>query len=877
MTETQGRWRWTTVARLAPWLLVGGLVLFHAANNWIWLTDNVTWTGWDELRHLAWSLNYAHLLSRFSIHSLFEVAVSDPIRPPFFSASAAIMYGLFGRTADVATMVNVIYMAVVLAATYGVGRRWGGRRLGLVSVALLAFFPMFYAMSRYFYMEFALAALATLTVYLLLATDGFRRRGLSLLFGLSLGLGLLTTRTFVVYVAGPLVVALLSSRVVSLAWQRLKQRPRLYWTRLILALLGGLAVAALWYLPNRETVRALTLGDALFFVWWILASLAIYSLMLASHPLSNVLAAGFLAAGLASTWYLARIEFVQRVGLYGFGINDPRGRMTSLGSLDTYLYYVRKLANEHLSLVTFVVLVALLIVAVLVVLFRQKSVKRALQHVRPEGWMVLTWIGGAYAVFTLSIYHETRAFTPVLPAIALLMAAAFSKLPWRRVRLGLLALVLAFSLVQFFVLSYEPVNRLLPPRTFNLPIWGQTSLFARGADIQLPDEGPTDRGYWIQPDVLARMEQRRQALGRETLSLGLLVNTSQINFGSFNYLILTEYPDLRVATPISGVAPSRFLFSHDYVAVGRVSEGMDHSQADVVQAIGDDSSGLFAQAFAEETTYHLPDGDTVRLYRQRYPLPTGYPVEYVTHLAEQLDDQTRAGDAILLTPRELGGAFISTYGGPATVYLVPDTVDELAAIAAQHRRVFLVLGDSQAGEVQTFAQEWLNRCGFWASHEWADSLQVLTYGTTETPPAATPAVQSHALLGGQIELLGFDLPPADWHPGEIVPLTLFWQRRTSVKEEYGVFVHLVNASGHLVAQTDSPPVGGFRPTTEWRSEEIVVDRHGLPLPTALPPGKYELRVGMVSPTSGERLPLVGADGQATGDSISLGSLAVASP
>jgi hypothetical protein len=76
--------------RLAPWLLIGGLVLFHALNNWLWLAENVTSTGWDQPRHLAWSLNYAHMLEKPALGSLFDVMTSDPIRPPLFAASAAI-------------------------------------------------------------------------------------------------------------------------------------------------------------------------------------------------------------------------------------------------------------------------------------------------------------------------------------------------------------------------------------------------------------------------------------------------------------------------------------------------------------------------------------------------------------------------------------------------------------------------------------------------------------------------------------------------------------------------------------------------------------------------------------------------------------------
>lgn len=868
---------------LAPWLVVAGLVLFHAVNNWLWLLENVTWTGWDKARHLAWSLHYNYLLGHFSIRSLFQIMVSDAIRPPFFAASASVMYALLGRSADVATMVNVIYMAIALAATYALGRRWGGengRSQGLVSVLLLASFPMFYAMSRHFYIEFALTAMVALTVLLLLATNGFRRRGMSLLFGLSLGLGMLTKRTFGVFAVGPVIVVVLASGLIPMAWQRLKRRPKLYWGKALLAWLVGLALAALWYLPNREMVKTLILGDALFFIWWTLAALAIYFVALPAAPLANAFAAFFLGAGLASVWYLAHVEFVDRVALYAYGVDDPRGRALRLNDPDTYLYYVRKLVNEHLSLLLFGILVAILVVAIVVVLRRQKSIWKALRQIRLEGWTVLAWIVGAYLLLTFSIYDESRAFTPVLPAVALLMGAAFAKLPWRRLRLGLLSLALIFGLLQFCVLSYEAANRLLPPRTFDLPIWGRTGVFAQSVYIQLPDEGQTDRRYWIQPDVLARLERRRIELGRDNLSLGLFINTRQINFGSFNYLILTGYPNLRVDSPIADLDESTaypLLFAYDEVLIGPMDEGVTRPQIDLLQTILADPANLFAQAFELETGYLLPDGDTVYLYRQSHPLPADYPVEYVANLADQLDGETRSGDAILLTPPALVYPFVAHYEGAATVYLALHTEAEMTAIAARHRRLFLVVGDTAAGEAQGLAQDWLNQHAFRASHRWADSLQLITYGLVAGQPAATPGVEVGARLADSIRLGGYDLPAHSWPAGGIVPLTLFWQRLAPIAEDYQVFVHLLGADGRVVAQTDCGPVGGLRPTSGWQEGETVVDRHGLPLPDALPPGEYELRLGLYRPAGGDRLPVVSAAGQALGDSISLGPLTVTSP
>jgi 4-amino-4-deoxy-L-arabinose transferase-like glycosyltransferase len=877
-SERQASW----LARLVPWLVIGGLVLFHATNNWSWLSENVTSTGWDKPRHLARSLSYTDMLSPVTVQSLFGMMISDPVRPPLFPASAGIMYRLFGYTADVATMINVLYMAIALAATYGIGRRWGGRRPGLVAAILLALFPMFYSMSRYFYLEFALTAMVALTVYLLLATDSFQRRGMSLFFGLSLGLGLLTKRTFAIFAVGPVLAVVLTSGLLPALWQRLKQRPKLYWKNAIIALAGGLIPAAIWYLPNREAVQTLLLGDLLFLFWWALAALAIYFATLPSAPLSNSLAAFFLAAGLSSTWYLARIEFLQRVALYGYGIDDPRGRTLSLASIDTYLYYLRKLGNEHLSLVFMAVFAIVLLAAMTVYLRRHRSFRAALHHVRPEGWVVLAWAGGSYTLLTLSIYQETRAFTPALPAVALLFAAALFTLPWQKLRLALLILLLVFGLVQFYVISYEPAHRLLPPSAAELPLWGRTTTFAQGVYIQLPDEGRTDRGYWIQPDVLERMEVQREALDHERLSLGLLVNTSQINAGPFNYLILTEYPQLRVESLIARfdeTSPYRSLFGHEYVAVKRINAGINPAQEQTINAILDGPPHLFEQVFELEATYPLPDDDTVFLYRRRYHLPADYPVEYVTRLATALDEQTQAGDAILLAPPELVGPFASHYTGPAEIYLVPVSEEELGEIATRHRRLFLIVGDPAAGQPDSLAQGWLNQNAFRASHRWSDSLQVLTFGTTAETPATSPATEVRASFGadsstGTIELTGYHLPSGPWQPGDVVPLTLFWQNPAPVTEDFNVFVHLLDWSGQPVVQTDSAPVGGSRPTSSWGEGQVIVDRHGLLLPGDLPPGEYDLLVGLYLPATGYRLPVWDAAGNPLGDGLSLGQLEV---
>jgi len=199
-------------SRLERWLplgLVAGLVLFHAINNWLWLSKNLVIRGWDRIGALVNSLFYYDTLSNLNLAALFKATVQDEIRPPLFGLSMALMYGPFGISPDVAVMVNMVYWVLLLGASYGLGVRLGGRRLGLLTTILVAFIPLVYAMSRYSYFEFSLTALTLLSLYLLQASQRFERRAVSVLLGVSLGCGLLIKRTFPLFVVGALAVVVL--------------------------------------------------------------------------------------------------------------------------------------------------------------------------------------------------------------------------------------------------------------------------------------------------------------------------------------------------------------------------------------------------------------------------------------------------------------------------------------------------------------------------------------------------------------------------------------------------------------------------------------------------------------------------------------------
>jgi hypothetical protein len=110
---------------------------------------------------------------------------------------------------------------------------------------------------------------------------------------------------------------------------------------------------------------------------------------------------------------------------------------------------------------------------------------------------------------------------------------------------------------------------------------------------------------------------------------------------------------------------------------------------------------------------------------------------------------------------------------------------------------------------------------------------------------ALPSVshRTDARLGDVIDLAGFDAPER-LTAGQPLTVTLVWQAIAESDQDYKAFVHLLDADGRLVAQSDQVPVNWTRPTSGWQTGEFVSDPHTLDLKPDLPPGEYRMVVGM---------------------------------
>jgi hypothetical protein len=119
-------------------------------------------------------------------------------------------------------------------------------------------------------------------------------------------------------------------------------------------------------------------------------------------------------------------------------------------------------------------------------------------------------------------------------------------------------------------------------------------------------------------------------------------------------------------------------------------------------------------------------------------------------------------------------------------------------------------------------------------------------GRIVLPPAGPCSIPDNAgaTLGEAVRLAGYAVKPDG--------VRLCWEALRPLDADYTVFVHVLDASGALVAAGDGPPNSGLYPTTAWATGERVDDWH----PVVVPVGAW-VEVGLYRLDTGERLAVDG--------------------
>ena len=145
-------------------------------------------------------------------------------------------------------------------------------------------------------------------------------------------------------------------------------------------------------------------------------------------------------------------------------------------------------------------------------------------------------------------------------------------------------------------------------------------------------------------------------------------------------------------------------------------------------------------------------------------------------------------------------------------------------------------------------------------------------------PTATPMGFN---IGEQIRLMGFELTGGPWTQGQEIYLSTYWQALQPPSTDYRIFVQIVDEQGELALSADhfpfelhpdaqisnidlnaayltstgeqlpdNYPNAGMIPTQLWRPGATL--KESIAFSANLPPGQYEVRIGLYDPVTGER-------------------------
>ncbi len=197
----------------------------------------------------------------------------------------------------------------------------------------------------------------------------------------------------------------------------------------------------------------------------------------------------------------------------------------------------------------------------------------------------------------------------------------------------------------------------------------------------------------------------------------------------------------------------------------------------------------------------------------------------------------------------------------------------LERLLDHHPRLYvLYTGSEDDQRSNPVVEDWLNGTAFPLGAEWLENARVTAYSTSTSELEEQPL---EAVFADRIELTTCALDPGPLGSTEVIHVSLSWLSLRPMDTDYTVFVHLIDEGERVWAQHDSQPVGCSCPTSSWESGEEITDHHGLALPPDIPPGQYDLALGLYDATTGERLSVVTGEGARLADRVVVGPVSIA--
>jgi 4-amino-4-deoxy-L-arabinose transferase-like glycosyltransferase len=194
-TSRTGLLRWSGYA----WGAIGVTVTFIGMTCW-WLTQDSSVPIYDVGTQLQTVFEYHSMLQAGNLLGPFTFENVYPILGHMVGAVAALIGGVSIAAPVVGE--NIVFVPLLALGCYQTGKLLFGPLAGMLAVIFVFGAPLVMEMFHVFLLDAPLASMVAVAVWLILATEDFRRVGVSGLAGLAVGLGLNVKVTFALFVVG---------------------------------------------------------------------------------------------------------------------------------------------------------------------------------------------------------------------------------------------------------------------------------------------------------------------------------------------------------------------------------------------------------------------------------------------------------------------------------------------------------------------------------------------------------------------------------------------------------------------------------------------------------------------------------------------------
>jgi len=238
-----------TRSRTAAMTAVGAFVVFLGALHVWWLVRFRQGfpVDIDEAGYLWFAFQLHDALQAEGPVGLVRAFQGEAWVAPLLPGLTALVGVAGGARQIVPSMaIQLVFFALLVLASYGLGRELSGRPAGILTAGVVATVPAVTDFSRTYHLVIPAAATYTFAAYALVASDRLRDRRWALVWGGALGLTVLSRTMMVAFVPALLAAA---------AWMLIVDRAgRRRVANLGLAMLAFAAVSLVWYAKSWRAV-----------------------------------------------------------------------------------------------------------------------------------------------------------------------------------------------------------------------------------------------------------------------------------------------------------------------------------------------------------------------------------------------------------------------------------------------------------------------------------------------------------------------------------------------------------------------------------------------------------------------------------------------